>query len=136
VLLLLVLLLLPLLLVLLLLLLLSSCKCIGAVACSCVYRWVVFEDRCPHRLAPLSEGRIIQPAAAAATAAAAGGGGSSGSSGGGLMCSYHGWTFNPSGTCTAIPQLQPAAAATACGTRRTCATAYPCQVGTGLGFGG
>lgn len=34
-------------------------------------RWSVFEDRCPHRLAPLSEGRI-EPST------------------GHLMCSYHG----------------------------------------------
>eukprot|EP00882_Tetradesmus_deserticola_P025386 GHRQ01027880.1.p1 GENE.GHRQ01027880.1~~GHRQ01027880.1.p1 ORF type:complete len:320 (+),score=26.48 GHRQ01027880.1:99-1058(+) len=39
--------------------------------------WVVFEDRCPHRLAPLSEGRL-EPAT------------------GHLMCSYHG-----------APPLQP-----------------------------
>ena len=44
----------------------------------------VFRDRCPHRLAPLSQGRIEES--------------------GTLMCSYHGWQFDPNGTCTSIPQ--------------------------------
>ncbi|MEN9566536.1 MAG: hypothetical protein RLZZ69_1732, partial [Cyanobacteriota bacterium] len=44
----------------------------------------VFLDRCPHRLAPLSEGRIDDS--------------------GNLMCSYHGWQFNTRGDCTRIPQ--------------------------------
>ena len=44
----------------------------------------VFLDRCPHRLAPLSEGRIDDS--------------------GNLMCSYHGWEFDRNGTCQRIPQ--------------------------------
>ncbi|CAE7939270.1 PAO, partial [Symbiodinium sp. KB8] len=46
--------------------------------------WRVFEDRCPHRAVPLSEGRIEKD--------------------GTLMCSYHGWRFNGEGKVTAIPQ--------------------------------
>jgi phenylpropionate dioxygenase-like ring-hydroxylating dioxygenase large terminal subunit len=46
----------------------------------------VFLDQCPHRLAPLSEGRIDEET-------------------GNLMCSYHGWQFDPQGICTQIPQL-------------------------------
>ncbi|OAE27387.1 hypothetical protein AXG93_2015s1140 [Marchantia polymorpha subsp. ruderalis] len=49
-------------------------------------RWQVFDDACPHRTAPLSEGRIHES--------------------GHLQCSYHGWTFNSSGSCTMIPQLE------------------------------
>eukprot|EP00882_Tetradesmus_deserticola_P029936 GHRQ01033572.1.p1 GENE.GHRQ01033572.1~~GHRQ01033572.1.p1 ORF type:complete len:304 (+),score=124.47 GHRQ01033572.1:348-1259(+) len=76
--------------------------------------WVVFEDRCPHRLAPLSEGRL-EPAT------------------GHLMCSYHGWQFDSQGKCTSIPQIgEPAAHAAACSSKRTCAIAYPCQVAQGL----
>lgn len=45
----------------------------------------VFSDECPHRLAPLSEGRIDEKT-------------------GNLMCSYHGWEFNEKGSCTRIPQ--------------------------------
>jgi phenylpropionate dioxygenase-like ring-hydroxylating dioxygenase large terminal subunit len=47
----------------------------------------VFIDQCPHRLAPLSEGRIDEKT-------------------GNLTCSYHGWQFNPQGICTHIPQAE------------------------------
>ncbi|PIA59926.1 hypothetical protein AQUCO_00400649v1 [Aquilegia coerulea] len=50
-------------------------------------KWQVFEDKCPHRLAPLSEGRIDQW--------------------GRLQCVYHGWCFNGSGDCKVIPQAPP-----------------------------
>jgi len=46
--------------------------------------WRAFEDSCPHRNVPLSEGRIEKT--------------------GELMCAYHGWRFDGSGTCTSIPQ--------------------------------
>lgn len=45
----------------------------------------VFLDQCPHRLAPLSEGRIDEKSD-------------------NLMCSYHGWEFDQNGVCTSIPQ--------------------------------
>ena len=44
------------------------------------------KDVCPHRLAPLSEGRID-------------------SSTGCIECPYHGWQFAASGKCTKIPQM-------------------------------
>ncbi|NEQ73819.1 MAG: Rieske 2Fe-2S domain-containing protein [Okeania sp. SIO2C9] len=47
----------------------------------------VFLDVCPHRLAPLSEGRIDEKT-------------------GNLMCSYHGWQFDSQGICTHIPQAE------------------------------
>jgi phenylpropionate dioxygenase-like ring-hydroxylating dioxygenase large terminal subunit len=47
-------------------------------------RWRAFADVCPHRLVPLSEGRL--------------------NGAGELECPYHGWTFNGEGRCTAIPQ--------------------------------
>ncbi|CAL8461939.1 g1470 [Coccomyxa elongata] len=72
--------------------------------------WRCFEDKCPHRLAPLSEGRI-EP------------------SNGTLMCSYHGWQFNGEGKCTAIPQsLDAKANAAACSNPRSCAKARPTKV--------
>ncbi|XP_010438845.1 PREDICTED: protochlorophyllide-dependent translocon component 52, chloroplastic [Camelina sativa] len=46
--------------------------------------WKVMDDACPHRLAPLSDGRIDQS--------------------GRLQCVYHGWCFNGSGDCKLIPQ--------------------------------
>lgn len=72
--------------------------------------WRVFEDRCPHRLAPLSEGRI-EP------------------SDGTLMCSYHGWRFSGEGKCEHIPQIgDERAQQTACSSSRACAQAFPSQV--------
>jgi phenylpropionate dioxygenase-like ring-hydroxylating dioxygenase large terminal subunit len=41
-------------------------------------------DRCPHRAYPLSEGRLA---------------------GGELQCAYHGWRFDGSGACRAVPGL-------------------------------
>lgn len=49
--------------------------------------WKVFDDTCPHRLSPLSEGRIDQL--------------------GRLQCVYHGWCFSGSGDCKLIPQAPP-----------------------------
>jgi phenylpropionate dioxygenase-like ring-hydroxylating dioxygenase large terminal subunit len=46
--------------------------------------WNVFFDQCPHRLAPLSEGRIEN---------------------GVLQCGYHGWKFDCKGMCRDIPQM-------------------------------
>ncbi|KAF5825433.1 accelerated cell death 1, partial [Dunaliella salina] len=55
--------------------------------------WSCQEDKCPHRLAPLSEGRIEGDA---------------------LQCSYHGWKFNCRGACIQIPQIDdPKAQSTA-----------------------
>ena len=51
--------------------------------------WQAFTDVCPHRLVPLSEGRL--------------------NAAGELECPYHGWTFDGSGRCTAIPQAIPGA---------------------------
>lgn len=73
-------------------------------------QWRCFEDVCPHRRAPLSEGRLEN---------------------GQLQCTYHGWVFDRTGACTRIPQLpredhqknkaimeQP----------KACCRSYPCQV--------
>jgi nitrite reductase/ring-hydroxylating ferredoxin subunit len=46
-------------------------------------------DRCPHREAPLSAGRVEH---------------------GCLVCPYHAWTFAADGTCVAVPALGPGAA--------------------------
>ncbi len=45
-------------------------------------RLVALEDRCPHRLAPLSLGRVRGEA---------------------LQCMYHGLTLDPAGRCTRVP---------------------------------
>jgi len=43
------------------------------------------EDRCCHRTAKLSLGKVVS---------------------GNISCAYHGWTFNSSGTCVSVPQQQ------------------------------
>uniref|UniRef100_A0A7S3XQ78 Rieske domain-containing protein n=1 Tax=Heterosigma akashiwo TaxID=2829 RepID=A0A7S3XQ78_HETAK len=56
--------------------------------------WKVFDDMCPHRLAPLSEGRIETTT-------------------GNLQCAYHGWEFGCGGGCARVPQAHNEAAARA-----------------------
>ncbi|GAV60508.1 Rieske domain-containing protein/PaO domain-containing protein [Cephalotus follicularis] len=66
--------------------------------------WKVFDDACPHRLAPLSEGRIDQW--------------------GRLQCVYHGWCFNGSGDCKFIPQA-PQDGPPVHTFKKACAIVYP-----------
>ncbi|MFB6275714.1 MAG: Rieske 2Fe-2S domain-containing protein, partial [Halothece sp.] len=49
--------------------------------------YCAFLDHCPHRLAPLSEGRVDDQT-------------------GHLECCYHGWQFDATGACTKIPQAE------------------------------
>lgn len=75
--------------------------------------WRCFEDLCPHRLAPLSEGRIHES--------------------GEIQCTYHGWRWGPDGNCTSIPQIgDEKALATAIASPRACVKAYPTQVAQGM----
>ena len=74
-------------------------------------KWSVFEDACPHRGVPLSEGRV--------------------ESNGELLCSYHAWTFNAEGECTSIPQtLTKEKEKTLLS--KACVKSYPVQVRQGL----
>ncbi|KAH0459348.1 hypothetical protein IEQ34_012162 [Dendrobium chrysotoxum] len=72
-----------------------------------VGQWRVFADRCPHRLAPLSEGRIDRW--------------------GRLQCVYHGWCFDGDGSCKLIPQA-PEDGPQVHNSSKACATSYPCCV--------
>lgn len=74
--------------------------------------WQVFEDLCPHRLAPLSEGRINEE--------------------GLLECPYHGWAFSGTGDCEAIPQQQSGKQAHT--SARACVRSYPTAIAQGLLF--
>ncbi len=74
--------------------------------------WRVFEDKCPHRLAPLSEGRLNES--------------------GHLECPYHGWSFSGGGDCEFIPQ-QPANSQ-ANTSRRACVRSLPTAIRQGLLF--
>ena len=62
-------------------------------------QWRAFADVCPHRLVPLSDGRI--------------------NSRGELECPYHGWSFNGSGQCTTMPQASAEQQQTACASPRS-----------------
>jgi phenylpropionate dioxygenase-like ring-hydroxylating dioxygenase large terminal subunit len=74
--------------------------------------WRVFEDKCPHRLAPLSEGRVNEE--------------------GLLECPYHGWAFSGSGACEHIPQASEAIEANL--SNRACAASLPTAVRQDLLF--
>ncbi|MFM7450568.1 MAG: Rieske 2Fe-2S domain-containing protein [Leptolyngbyaceae cyanobacterium] len=74
--------------------------------------WRAFVDQCPHRLVPLSEGRIAED--------------------GLLECPYHGWAFKGDGSCDRIPQQ--VTGNTAHESKRACAKALPTAVRQGLLF--
>ena len=74
-------------------------------------RWRVFPDVCPHRLVPLSEGRINRD--------------------GQLECPYHGWSFDGDGQCRRIPQAEESTRPE--GRRSSCAS-LPTATGQGLLF--
>ena len=75
-------------------------------------RWRVFDDQCPHRLAPLSQGRIAED--------------------GLLECPYHGWAFTGEGRCDRIPQQTEDS--TAQTSQRACVNALPTTERQGLLF--
>ena len=72
--------------------------------------WAAALDVCPHRLVPLSEGRVCPES-------------------GGIECPYHGWCFARDGTCTRIPQLEPGKKINQ---RRAAATALPVELRAGI----
>ena len=75
--------------------------------------WNTFEDSCPHRNVPLSEGRIEKT--------------------GELMCAYHGWRFDGSGACTDIPQaLNKEVKESFLANPKSCAYSYPTQCIDGI----
>jgi phenylpropionate dioxygenase-like ring-hydroxylating dioxygenase large terminal subunit len=77
-----------------------------------VKSWRIFVDQCPHRLAPLSEGRINND--------------------GLLECPYHGWSFSGDGNCQRIPQQAPGGTAET--SLRACAVSLPTAERQGLLF--
>lgn len=77
-----------------------------------VQTWRAFADQCPHRLAPLSEGRIAED--------------------GKLECPYHGWAFDGDGACDRIPQQHEGGNAHLA--KRACVQSFPTAVRQGLLF--
>ncbi|CAM9176121.1 unnamed protein product [Ectocarpus sp. 13 AM-2016] len=73
-------------------------------------RWSCFDDRCPHRAAPLTEGRIEDD--------------------GSLLCAYHAWRFDADGKCLSIPQSDRGGKDEA--QPKACAKIYPTQVAQGM----
>lgn len=73
-----------------------------------------FVDACPHRLAPLSQGRVDEAT-------------------GCLECPYHGWQFDAGGNLTALPQLDPGKSLESVKTGRE-ATALPVHAAGDLLF--
>lgn len=71
--------------------------------------WRVMSDACPHRLAPLSEGRI-EPKTKC------------------LQCAYHGWEFDSGGGCTKIPQVEEAAAEKMRKSERSQVASFPTKI--------
>ena len=81
--------------------------------------WIVMDDVCPHRLVPLSEGRINRcgdEAAGNATTT--------------VQCSYHGWEFDgfKDGACVNIPQATDDVAALAKASPRSSVSTYSVRV--------
>lgn len=74
--------------------------------------WRAFDDQCPHRLAPLSQGRIAED--------------------GLLECPYHGWAFTGNGECDRIPQQVEGG--TAQQSPRACVASLPTAVQQGMLF--
>ena len=105
--------------------------------------WRCFEDRCPHRAVPLSEGRVETAAAAAVAADGAAAGkarttkkkkSDANSLPKELQCAYHGFQFAFDGACTAVPQaLSARAEQRAKASPRACAAVHPVRhCGDGL----
>lgn len=72
--------------------------------------WHCFEDICPHRLAPLSEGRLEKSREDGNVT---------------LQCAYHGWRFEGDGACVEIPTSQGGGE---CGDCRSRAKSFPVKV--------
>ncbi|CAM6091290.1 unnamed protein product [Calypogeia fissa] len=78
-------------------------------------KWNCVLDSCPHRLAPLSEGRIDEQ--------------------GCIQCSYHGWSFRGDGSCARIPQARKEGPeAKACEQSKSRAVVLPVVVKQGILF--
>ncbi|MBD2342734.1 aromatic ring-hydroxylating dioxygenase subunit alpha [Anabaena subtropica] len=76
-------------------------------------QWRCFEDFCPHRLVPLSEGRVEAD--------------------GTILCAYHAWRFDAQGNCVSMPQSEnEQTMAKNCENQKSCAVVYPTQERQGL----
>lgn len=67
--------------------------------------WKCLADRCSHRFAPLSEGRLVPQKSDDGKTGDKGTPSSSSCTSCSIQCAYHGWEFNSTGKCTNIPQF-------------------------------
>lgn len=70
------------------------------------HKWSALVDACPHRLAPLSQGRVDPKS-------------------GCIECPYHGWSFDADGSLQTIPQLDEGRTITAATGNAGGATSLP-----------
>ena len=110
--------------------------------------WVAFDDKCPHRLAPLSVRSGLKFRTDFSILGVLWWTGfdffwsfffflKEGriDENGDLQCSYHGWSFDGCGLCTRIPQAKSdGPEARAVKSPRACATRFPTKVSQGLLF--
>ena len=66
--------------------------------------WKCLADRCSHRFAPLSEGRLISRSGDSSSTADKETPSSSSCASCSIQCAYHGWEFDSTGKCTNVPQ--------------------------------
>lgn len=73
--------------------------------------WSCLDDRCSHRFAPLSEGRMVENDQGETC----------------VQCAYHGFEFEQDGTCTKVPQLEKSSV---CNVKSV--TSYPVRQSVGM----
>lgn len=66
--------------------------------------WKCLADRCSHRFAPLSEGRLISSRNSGIADEETSSSSSSACTSCSIQCAYHGWEFDSTGKCTNVPQ--------------------------------
>ncbi|CAE8680997.1 unnamed protein product, partial [Polarella glacialis] len=78
-------------------------------------KWNAVQDACPHRMAPLSLGKVAED--------------------GTLVCRYHGWRFNGKGKCVKVPMATgEEEEARMCQLQRSAVAVFPVKVRQGLLF--
>ncbi len=95
--------------------------------------WVCLADRCSHRFAPLSEGRLISSRSSESNSSSSGGGSvddkSSCASCSSIQCAYHGWQFDSTGNCITVPQSPSSSASS---TKAKPIPTFPCREESGM----
>ena len=95
--------------------------------------WVCLADRCSHRFAPLSEGRLISSRSSESNSSSSVGSGSvddkSSCASSSIQCAYHGWQFDSTGNCITVPQSSSSSASS---TKVKPIPTFPCREEAGM----